>query len=128
MALPTAFIGPIGPWEFAIILIFGLLLFGKNLPQVGRQVGKSVIEFKRSLHQLKRQVTDDPALREARSAFDDLRHDVAAPQQMLRTMRDPARLFDNLTHADLATPGPSVQHEPEPSGTFLEPPPAKTES
>lgn len=39
---------PGGP-ELLIILVIGLLLFGKRLPEVGRSVGKSIVEFKRGL-------------------------------------------------------------------------------
>lgn len=102
-------------------MMVGLLLFGKNLPQVGRQVGRSVVEFRRSLNNLKRQVTDDPALQEARGALADFKREVTAPRDMLRDMRDPVRMFDNLTHQDLATPGPDAAHEPHPSGSFLDP-------
>jgi len=119
MPWPTAFFGPIGPWEFFACLVVGLLLFGKNLPDVGRQLGRSLVEFKRGLNQLKRQVTDDPALRDAHAAIADLKREVDAPRQALHNLRDPVRLFDNLTHQDLATPGPSAQHEPTPTGSFL---------
>lgn len=120
MALPSAFLGPIGPWEFALIVTIGLLLFGKNLPEVGRKVGSSIVEFKRNLNQLKRQVTNDSGLADARNALSDLKREIDAPQRALRTMRDPSRLFDSLTHEDLATPGPSAHHEPQPSGSFLD--------
>lgn len=39
----------LGPLEIAVILILGLLLFGRRLPEVGRNVGRSIIEFKRGL-------------------------------------------------------------------------------
>lgn len=120
MSLPLAFLGPIGPWEFALIVGVGLLLFGKNLPQVGRQIGKGVVEFKRGLNQLKQQVTEDPALREARSAFHDIKREVESPQKLLSSVRDPVRMFESLTHQDLATPGPDAQHAPHPAGSFLD--------
>ncbi|MEZ5966615.1 MAG: twin-arginine translocase TatA/TatE family subunit [Planctomycetota bacterium] len=126
MSLPSAFVGPIGPWEFALIMAVGLLLFGKNLPEVGRQVGKSIVEFKRGLNQLKQQVTEDPALREARNALQDLKREVEAPRKLLSDVRDPVRMFENLTHQDLATPGPDAQHEPQPSGSFLDAAQAKS--
>ena len=36
-------------WELIIILGFGLLLFGKKLPEVGRGLGQSIVEFKKGL-------------------------------------------------------------------------------
>jgi sec-independent protein translocase protein TatA len=38
-----------GPMELAIIGAFGLLIFGKRLPEVGRSLGKGIVEFKRGL-------------------------------------------------------------------------------
>lgn len=55
----------LGPMEIGIILLVGLLLFGRRLPEVGRGLGKSIVEFKKGL----RDVTDDidEASKEARS-------------------------------------------------------------
>lgn len=38
----------LGMTEILILLVLGVLLFGKNLPEVGRSVGKMLMEFKRS--------------------------------------------------------------------------------
>lgn len=35
--------------EWGVILIIGLLLFGKRLPEVGRSIGKGIVEFKKGL-------------------------------------------------------------------------------
>jgi sec-independent protein translocase protein TatA len=35
--------------EWIIIAAFGLLLFGKRLPEVGRSLGKGIVEFKKGL-------------------------------------------------------------------------------
>lgn len=35
--------------EWMVIAFFGLLLFGKRLPEVGRSVGKGIVEFKKGL-------------------------------------------------------------------------------
>ncbi|KPJ62945.1 MAG: hypothetical protein AMS15_02220 [Planctomycetes bacterium DG_23] len=39
-----------GPWEIALIAIIALILFGgKRLPEVGRALGKGIVEFKKGL-------------------------------------------------------------------------------
>lgn len=38
-----------GPMELLVIAIFGLLIFGKRLPEVGKSLGKSIVEFKKGL-------------------------------------------------------------------------------
>jgi sec-independent protein translocase protein TatA len=38
-----------GPWELIVIALFGLLIFGKRLPDVGKSLGKSIVEFKKGL-------------------------------------------------------------------------------
>jgi TatA/E family protein of Tat protein translocase len=35
--------------QSGVLLVIGLLLFGKRLPEVGRSLGKGIVEFKRGL-------------------------------------------------------------------------------
>ncbi|MEX0678840.1 MAG: twin-arginine translocase TatA/TatE family subunit [Pirellulales bacterium] len=46
----------LGPTEMLIVLVIGVLLFGKNLPNVGRQLGKGLMEFKKGLSDIKSEV------------------------------------------------------------------------
>src|ERR1043165_7786705 len=39
----------LGTWDLVIILMIGLLLFGRKLPEVGRSLGKGIVEFKKGL-------------------------------------------------------------------------------
>jgi sec-independent protein translocase protein TatA len=48
MNYPMAF-GMPGGAEWLIIAAIGLLLFGKRLPEVGRSLGKGIVEFKKGL-------------------------------------------------------------------------------
>jgi sec-independent protein translocase protein TatA len=44
-----AFIQNMSMMEWLIILALGLLLFGRRLPEVGRSLGKGIVEFKKGL-------------------------------------------------------------------------------
>jgi sec-independent protein translocase protein TatA len=39
----------LNPGQTVIVLVLGVLLFGKRLPEVGRSLGKYIMEFKRGL-------------------------------------------------------------------------------
>lgn len=51
LATPTtlAFLGPIGWPEMVILAVLGVLIFGKRLPEVGKSIGKGIVEFKKGL-------------------------------------------------------------------------------
>ncbi|QDU71097.1 Sec-independent protein translocase subunit TatA/TatB [Mucisphaera calidilacus] len=44
-----AFLGPLGWTETIVIALIGLLFFGKRLPEVGKSLGKGIVEFKKGL-------------------------------------------------------------------------------
>lgn len=48
-ACVVGLIGPIGWLEATIILVVGLLLFGRRLPEVGRSLGRSIVEFRKGI-------------------------------------------------------------------------------
>lgn len=43
----------LGTWEIVGIVAVGLLLFGSRLPSIARSLGKSVIEFKKGVKDVK---------------------------------------------------------------------------
>lgn len=47
-----------GPGEWIIIGIIAILIFGNRLPEVGKSLGKGIIEFKRGLRQVKDEMGD----------------------------------------------------------------------
>jgi len=55
MTLPLAFQMP-GIEEWIVIGAVGLLLFGKRLPEVGRSLGKGIVEFKKGLKGIEEEV------------------------------------------------------------------------
>lgn len=53
--MTLALLNNIGFQEYLIIAVILLLLFGRRLPEVGRSLGKGIVEFKKGL----RDVEDD---------------------------------------------------------------------
>ncbi len=43
------FTGSFGWMEIAILAVLGVLIFGKRLPEVGKSIGKGIVEFKKGL-------------------------------------------------------------------------------
>src|ERR671921_331571 len=46
----------LGPMELAIVGVIAVLLFGKRLPEVGRSMGKSVMEFKKGMRDIQEEL------------------------------------------------------------------------
>ena len=67
-----AFWTPSG-WELIIILALGLLLFGRRLPEVGRSLGKAIVEFKKGVKGVEdemNEASNTPARPVAKPALD----------------------------------------------------------
>lgn len=72
MNVPMAFFSP-GPMEIMIIGGIAVLLFGKRLPEVGRSLGKGIVEFKKGI----RGIEDE--LETATSGGSQVSHDSSEP-------------------------------------------------
>ena len=57
MLAPVLALGMPGLTEWIIIGALGLLIFGKRLPEVGRSLGKGIVEFKKGLKGIEEDVT-----------------------------------------------------------------------
>jgi len=54
-----AIFGLPGGMEWIVILIIGLLIFGRRLPDVGRSLGRSIVEFKRGVKGIREEIDDE---------------------------------------------------------------------
>ena len=109
------FLGPIGPMEIMIVLGIGLLLFGARLPEVGRSLGRSLLEFKKGLKGLQDDVTglDREADRMMDAELERRRLDARSRSPRLdQPAAWDARPEEQAAHAP---PGPDAERADEPS-------------
>jgi len=52
-----------GGYEWVILLVLGLLIFGRRLPEVGRSLGKSIVEFKRGIKGIEDEIETESSSR-----------------------------------------------------------------
>lgn len=57
----------LGPTEIVVIVVLGVLLFGRKLPDMGRYLGKSITEFRKGMKGLEDDV-DSPGASAAPAA------------------------------------------------------------
>ncbi len=69
MAPPIGFFPSLGTPELIIILLVGLILFGGRLPEVGRSIGRSLVEFRKGLRSIK----EETGLDEISKVKDEIR-------------------------------------------------------
>ncbi|HEX8322391.1 MAG TPA: twin-arginine translocase TatA/TatE family subunit [Tepidisphaeraceae bacterium] len=53
-------IGMPGPFEMILLAGLGLLFFGKRLPDVGRSIGQTVVQFKKGLTEVSEEMKKSP--------------------------------------------------------------------
>ena len=71
--------GNLGMPELMMIMFLALLLFGpKKLPEIGKQVGKALGEFKRASNDLKRSIQDE--MDKAQAGLDSISSDPPKPE------------------------------------------------
>jgi len=46
-------------YEWIILLVLGLLIFGKRLPEVGRSLGRGIIEFKKGIKGIDAEIEEE---------------------------------------------------------------------
>jgi sec-independent protein translocase protein TatA len=102
MFTPTlwAFLNLGGP-EILLLIILGILLFGRKLPEVARSLGKATVEFKRGMRGLEEEISETP---QARGAIEP--EPVKPPQRVTPTAAKPT--FDDTPAQSPSPSAPAV--------------------
>ncbi len=111
--------------EWIIILIVGIVLFGRRLPEVGKQVGKTIIQLRQGMQKLRDEIDLDGDLREVKDTMADVQYDLeeSVDVDTRRIAVDPQHLLENLTDEALSAPSPEspdkVKDVPPPGGSLF---------
>ena len=96
-----------GPMEMVIILLTAVLLFGKRLPEVGRSLGKGLVEFKKGVRGIEDEFDSAASSSSTPAAHDDVDdHDEATAPKF-----EPPTAEPKAESAD--PPGTETTDQPE---------------
>jgi sec-independent protein translocase protein TatA len=87
----------LGGQEILLLVVLGVLLFGRKLPEVGRSLGKTMTEFKKGMRGIEDEVNEPAG---ARAAIEP--EPVKAPQRV--TPATPKPTFDDAPAAPSVPP------------------------
>ncbi|MBL9080102.1 MAG: twin-arginine translocase TatA/TatE family subunit [Planctomycetes bacterium] len=117
-----AFLPSLGWQEMFLLIVIGLLLYGRNLPDAGRKLGRVVAQLKRGFDEFKRQIDQDADLRDMKQTLKETTTDlkraadvpraIANPVQAAKTMARDAMLAPPPDTAPTKTAEPAPQEEP----------------
>lgn len=57
-SLPILALLNLGPIELIVIGVIGILLFGRRLPEIGKNLGKTIVEFKKGLNSAQEEINN----------------------------------------------------------------------
>ena len=111
------FIFPSGQ-EMIVLLVVGIMLFGRRLPQVGRTVGRTVVQLRQGFQKLQAEMDLDSEVRDVKNAFRETRDDLTQAADVPRGLSNPGEMLSDLTDATLSSFVPDDVLEDVPHDLF----------
>ena len=120
-----AFLDSLGFQEMIVLVIIGLLLYGRNLPEAGRALGKVAAQFRRGFQEFKDQLDREGDLRDMKKTLQNTAEELKRVAEVPRAGMDPTRALRDLTNEALASPAaeatPPAQPAPPPPPPLAQP-------
>ena len=101
-----AILPSLGWQEMFLLMVVGLLMYGRNLPEAGRTFGQFVAKLKRSYQDFKDQIDRDESIREVRKTLADTTREMRNVTALPRAVADPTSALRDLTNAAMSQPLP----------------------
>ena len=112
-----AILPSLGWQEMFLLLVLGLLLYGRNLPEAGRSLGRVVAQLRRSFHDFKDQIDRDGEIRDVKKAIQDTAREVKGVAAVPRAVANPGTALRELTHEAMSSrlPEETPPDDPDPA-------------
>ena len=106
-----AFFPSLGWQEMFLLLVIGLLLYGRNLPEAGRSLGRVAAQMKRGFQEFKDQMDRDGSVREFKKTFQETTGELRRVAEVPRAIANPTMALRNLANDAMSSPIPD-EREP----------------
>lgn len=84
-----AILPSLGFQEMFVLLVIGLLLYGRNLPEAGRTLGKVTSQLRRGFNEFKDQMNRDADLSEMKRTLQSTKDEIKRTTKLRRTIKNP---------------------------------------
>lgn len=111
-----AFLPSLGWQEMFLLLVIGLLLYGRNLPEAGRSLGRVAAQLKRGFQEFKDQMDRDGNIREVKKTFQETTSELRRVAEVPRAIANPTSALRDLANEAMSSPLPDAT-EPDRNGT-----------
>ena len=95
-----------------LLLVLGLLLYGRNLPDAGRSLGRVVAQLKRSWIDFKDQLDSEGELRDVKKVIQNTAREVKNVAKVPTAVANPTNALRELTHEAMSAPVPDSEEAP----------------
>ena len=106
LAAVIAFLPSLGYQEMFLLLVVGLLLYGRNLPEAGKNLGRVAAQLRRGWHEFKQQMDRDGDLREVKKTLQGTADELRRVADVPRAVADPRRAIGQFAQDAMTAPPP----------------------
>jgi len=90
--------------EMFVLLVLGVLLYGRNLPEAGRKLGRVTAQLRRGFNDFKDQMNRDAEVGELKRTLQSTKEELRRATSLKRAVTEPAKALQDLTYAKLSSP------------------------
>ena len=81
--------GGVSPFAIIVVLVLGVLIFGKDLPAVAKQIGSALLEFRKGLNEWKEEYRRPSGMRDSDSTTIAMQEESVEQFESLGTKFEP---------------------------------------